>query len=346
MAGPGNILVTGGAGYIGSHMARYLIEKEEKPVVLDNLSTGYREFVPHDVPFFKGDLRNPQDVARLFQQFPIQYVMHFAAQSIVTESLEKPLEYYENNILGCLNLLKECVSHSVKGFIFSSTAAVYGEPEHIPIREESLLRPVNPYGQTKLVCECMLNDASRRFGLPVVSLRYFNAAGAHPSAEIGEKHPQETHLVPNIISSVLGVQKELCIFGDDYPTADGTCVRDFIYVCDLCEAHYLALGALREKKAAGIFNLGSGKGYSVKEIIRLAEKITQREIPVRVAVRRPGDPARLVADFSRAKKVLSWEPKADMRVMIETSWRFAGNDLESRRTQGKHMKEEDIKESL
>ena len=266
------ILVTGGAGYIGSHMVRYLMEYGEEAVVFDNLSTGYRDIVPDNIAFFKGDIRRESDLDSFFKTYNIQYVMHFAAKSVVPESIEKPLDYYENNILGCLNLIKKCLQNSVKGFIFSSTAAVYGEPERVPIKESDALVPVTPYGYSKMVCERMLLEAARRHAFPVVILRYFNAAGAHKSADIGEMHPNETHLIPNVMDVALGVKKELFLFGDDYPTPDRTCIRDFIYIGDLCRAHYLALDFIRNTRISDVFNLGTGKCFSVKEIIKFFKK--------------------------------------------------------------------------
>ncbi|MBI2471507.1 MAG: UDP-glucose 4-epimerase GalE [Planctomycetes bacterium] len=314
------VLVVGGAGYIGSHMVRALLEEKYDTVVFDNLSTGYREFVPERVPFIRGDLRNVPDIQGVFRDHSIDAVMHFAASSIVPESMSDPLKYYHNNVLACINLLKVMMENKVAKFIFSSTAAVYGEPENIPIKEEDKTCPTNTYGRSKLMIENILSDISRAYDFSYIALRYFNAAGAHPAGEIGEKHNPETHLIPNILKTARGEKSELMIFGDDYPTPDGTCIRDFIHVQDLCHAHLLALKALKDGKKNDIFNLGSGSGYSVKEVVRTVEEVTGKKIKVKIVPRRAGDPAKLVAGAEMAKKILGWKPNANLEEIIGTAW--------------------------
>ena len=318
------VLVIGGAGYIGSHMVRSLLKEKHDAIVFDNLSTGYREFIPEGAPFIKGDLRNGADIRGVFERHTIDAVMHFAASSLVPESMSNPLKYYDNNVLACINLLKAMVENKVKKFIFSSTAAVYGEPENIPIKENDKTSPTNPYGMSKLMIENILKDASRVHDVSYIALRYFNAAGAHPSGETGEKHIPETHLIPNILKAAKGEKSEVTIFGDDYQTPDGTCIRDFIHVQDLCRAHLLALKALKEGMKSDVFNLGSGSGYSVKEVVRTTEGVTGRKINVKIAPRRPGDPARLVAGAERAQKVLGWRPELDLNEIIQSAWAWEG----------------------
>lgn len=315
------ILVTGGAGYIGAHMVRFLLEQGLKPVVFDNLSTGFRNFVPDNVPFIRGDLRNADDVRDVFQKFPVETVMHFAARSIVPESVRCPLEYYENNVAGCINLVKLGLQSSLKYFIFSSSASVYGEPKNIPITEKENTVPTNPYGRTKLIIENFLQDMSYQGKLGYVAFRYFNAGGAHSSGEIGEKHAVETHLIPNILKVVLGEDVELNIFGDDYPTPDGTCIRDYIHVHDLCEAHFRVIRYLQDG-GSGIFNLGNGNGYSVHEVVSITEKVTGKKIKVNMAPRRPGDPSKLVADYTRAREELAWEPRFKLEDIVRTAWNW------------------------
>lgn len=319
-----NILVIGGAGYIGSHMVRALLGEKHNPIVFDNLSTGHKEFVPEGAIFIQGDLRNIQDVNKALERYSVSVdaVMHFAASSIVPESMCNPLKYYENNVSACINLLKVMVENKVKKFIFSSTAAVYGEPENVPIKEEDKTNPTNPYGKSKLMIENMLKDIAQAHDFSYISLRYFNAAGAHLSGKIGEMHDPETHLIPNILKVAKGVKDVLTIFGDKYPTPDGTCIRDYIHVQDLCKAHLLALEALNNGIKNEIFNLGNGDGFSVREVVNMAEKITGRQINVKVGPRRPGDPARLVASAERAKDVLGWNPNANLEEIVRTAWEW------------------------
>ncbi len=314
------IAVIGGAGYIGAHMVRLLLKKKIPVVVFDNFSTGHRGAVPAGVPLLKGDLRRAADVRKLFERFSVQAVIHFAASSIVHESVENPLKYYENNVSSCVNLLKVMRAAGVGKFIFSSTAAVYGEPQQVPIREDDPTNPTNPYGQSKLIIERILRDSVKAYGLSAIALRYFNAAGASISAEIGERHDPETHLIPNVLKAASGEKKTLTVFGDDYPTPDGTCIRDYIHVEDLCEAHYLALKKMQQKGVWDVFNLGNGQGYSVKEILETACKITSVKIPYEVTARRPGDPARLIAGADKAKSILGWTPRLGLEEIISTAW--------------------------
>lgn len=316
------VLVVGGAGYIGSHMVQTLLKEKIDTIVFDNLSTGYSEFIPEGVPFIKGDLRSESDIQNVFKEYAIDVVMHFAASSIVPESVSNPLKYYENNVLACINLLKVMAENKVKKFIFSSTAAVYGEPENVPIKEGDKTSPTNPYGRSKLMIENILRDIASAHDFSYVSLRYFNAAGAHPSGEIGEKHDPETHLIPNILKVAKWMKDELTIFGDDYPTPDGTCIRDYIHVQDLCKAHLLALGALTGGIKNEIFNLGNGNGFSVREVVSTAEKVTGRKIHVKVGPRRPGDPARLVASAEKVQTILGWKPRANLEEIIRTAWEW------------------------
>ncbi len=322
------ILVVGGAGYIGSHIVRMLLDEKFDTMVFDNLSTGHNEFVPREVTFIKGDLRRESDIQKVLKEYTIDAVMHFAASSIVPESMSNPLKYYENNVLACANLLKAMLENKVTKFIFSSTAAVYGEPKNIPIKEEDETCPTNPYGRSKLMIENILRDISNAHDFAYISLRYFNAAGAHPSGEIGERHNPETHLIPNILKVANGEKRELTIYGNDYPTPDGTCIRDFVHVQDLCRAHLLALNAVKGQLKSGIFNLGNGNGFSVNEVIGKTEKIIGREIKVQAGKRRTGDPAVLVASSDKAQKILGWKPKLGLDEIIQTAWEWENKSHE------------------
>ena len=315
-----NILVVGGAGYIGSHMVRVLIDGGYRPVVFDNLSTGHRSFIPTGVTLVKGDLRNPRDIERAFRGRRIDAVIDFAASIVVPESVSDCLKYYENNTVSAVNLLKAVVRHKVGKFVFSSTAAVYGEPEKIPVREDAPTVPANPYGSSKLMVEQILKDSAVSYGLRYIALRYFNVAGSHPVDRIGIKYKTVTHLIPSILKVASGERDEFRIFGGDHPTPDGTCIRDFIYVMDLCDAHLLALRALERGAGSDVFNLGNGNGFSVRQVLKVAEEVTGKKIGVRVAPRRPGDPARIVASSDKAKRVLGWKPKADLRQIVRTAW--------------------------
>jgi UDP-glucose 4-epimerase len=316
------ILVVGGAGYIGSHLVKELVEKEDV-VVLDNLSTGHREAVDKRAIFVKGDLGNEEDLQMVFRSYPIKAVMHFAAFSLVGESVVDPLKYYENNVASTLTLLKVMIKFKVKNFIFSSTAATYGIPDVELIDEATKTAPINPYGQSKLMVEQILADFSKAYGLHYVVLRYFNAAGAHHSAVIGESHDPETHLIPIVLQQLLGQREKISVFGSDYDTADGTCVRDYIHVTDLAQAHILALEALlSEEKSTETYNLGNGLGFSVKEVIETCERVTGIKANVEMADRRAGDPARLVASANKIFSELGWKAERDLEKMIVDAWKW------------------------
>jgi UDP-glucose 4-epimerase len=320
------ILVTGGAGYIGSHTVLYLKQRGEEVIVLDNLQKGHRDAVL-DAKFYKGDLKDDAILDQIFKTHHIDAVIHFAANSLVGESVEKPIEYYDNNVIGTYHLVKKMIEHGVKKIVFSSTAATYGNPVRVPIQEDDPTVPTNPYGDTKLAIEKMLKWADGAYGLKSVSLRYFNAAGADPEGRIGEDHTPETHLIPIVLQVALGQRDKVSIFGDDYPTEDGTCIRDYIHVMDLAEAHYLALQKLNNTNESGVYNLGNGKGFSVKEVIETCRKVTKRDIPVEIAPRRAGDPAVLIASSEKAKRELGWEPKyPSLEEIITHAWNWHKNN--------------------
>ena len=315
-----HILVVGGAGYIGSHMVLDLLRADYPVVVLDNLSRGHRSLVPGG-DFIKADLGKPADLERVFQQYPIQAVMHFAAHSQVCESVLQPLMYYRNNVANTVSLLEAMQQAGARYFIFSSSAAVYGEPERTPITESHPCTPTNPYGTTKLTVEQILRDVSQATGLKYCNLRYFNAAGADRSGTIGERHEPETHLIPLVLQVATGERASIKIFGEDYPTPDGTCLRDYIHVSDLTQAHLLALEALLRGGSNATYNLGNSTGYSVKQIIGAARRITGHEIPSISADRRAGDPAVLVADSSLVRKRLGWRPRYEnIEEIIQSAW--------------------------
>jgi UDP-glucose 4-epimerase len=316
------ILVVGGAGYIGSHLVKELVEKEEV-VVLDNLSTGHREAVDSRAVFVEGDLGDEEDLDMIFNSYPITAVMHFAAFSLVGESVVDPLKYYQNNVAATLTLLKVMLKNNVKNFIFSSTAATYGIPEVDLIDETCPTRPINPYGHSKLMIEQILADFSKSYGLQYVILRYFNAAGAHESSVIGESHNPETHLIPIVLQQLLGQREKVSVFGSDYDTADGTCIRDYIHVTDLASAHILALEALLTgKKSAEVYNLGNGLGYSVKEVIETCERVTGVEANVVMTERRAGDPAMLVASSQKILSELGWKAERNLERIIADAWKW------------------------
>ena len=320
------VLVCGGAGYIGSHAVARLIEQGNDVIVVDNLQKGHREAVWPGAKLCVGDLRDSEFLDRVFSENRIEAVMHFAADSLVGESVEEPLKYYENNVYGTLCLLKAMRKHGVDKIVFSSTAATYGEPENIPILEEDRTFPTNPYGETKLAVEKMLKWADRAYGIKHVVLRYFNVAGAHESGRIGEDHSPETHLIPIILQVALGKREKIYIFGDDYDTHDGTCIRDYIHVTDLVDAHILAIKKLESESESNIYNLGNGSGFTVKEVIESARKITGHSIPAELAPRRAGDPAKLVASSKKAMSELGWEPKYNsLEKIIETAWSWHKN---------------------
>ena len=316
------ILIVGGAGYIGSHANKALYKKGYKTVVFDNLSRGHREFVKWG-KFFKGDLADKKLLEACFKKYRIKAVMHFSAFAYVGESVEEPAKYYNNNVVNTLNLLEIMRKHNVKHFIFSSSAATYGEPVKIPITEKHSQNPINPYGRTKKIIEDILNDYSNAYGLKYIALRFFNAAGADFDAEIGELHSPETHLIPCILDAAIGKRKNIKVFGTDYKTSDGSSVRDYIHVSDLADAHIRALEYLFKGGKSDCFNLGNDKGFSVKEVIETARKITGKKIRIIETERRAGDPAVLIASSAKAKKVLGWKPEFNkMEAIIETAWNW------------------------
>ncbi|MDA7025294.1 UDP-glucose 4-epimerase GalE [Bacillus sp. CLL-7-23] len=315
------ILVCGGAGFIGSHAVAELLSRHEDVVVIDNLQTGHEAAILSGAAFYKGDLRDRQFLKNVFQENEIEAVMHFAADSLVGESVIEPLKYYDNNVYGAVCLLEVMKEFSVENIVFSSTAAVYGEPERIPIMETDITKPTNPYGETKLAIEKMLKWSENAYGIRHVVLRYFNVAGAHTQGLIGEDHQPETHLIPIILQVALGKRDKIMIFGDDYPTSDGTCIRDYIHVMDLVNAHILAVERLRKGGESAVYNLGNGEGFSVKEVVEVARKVTGHAIPAEIAKRRAGDPAQLIASSEKAVKELGWEPKnAELEIMIKSAW--------------------------
>ena len=317
------ILVCGGAGYIGSHAVHALVEKGEQVVIVDNLQTGHRGALNPAAKFYRGDIRDASMLDKIFTENKIEAVIHFAANSLVGESMEKPLLYFNNNVYGMQVLLEAMVRHGVDKIVFSSTAATYGEPKRVPIHEDDETCPTNTYGETKLTMEKMMKWVSRANGVRYVSLRYFNAAGALPDGSIGEDHKTETHLIPLILQVPTGRRDHITVFGDDYPTPDGTCLRDYIHVVDLADAHVLALEYLRKGGASDIFNLGNGQGFSVKEMIAAAEKATGRSIKVEIGARRAGDPAQLIASSEKARTVLGWKPQfTDVEQVIGTAWKW------------------------
>jgi len=317
-----NILIAGGAGYIGSHMCKYLYQKGFTPIVLDNLIYGHREAVRWG-PFYKGNIQDKNLLSRLFLKHEIEAVMHFAAFAYVGESVIDPEKYYENNVAATISLLEVMKENSIRDFIFSSSCATYGEPVNIPISEDHPQIPINPYGRTKLMVEQILDDYHTAYGISYVSLRYFNAAGADPDGEIGEDHNPETHLIPLVLQTALGQMDEISVFGDDYPTEDGTCIRDYIHVNDLAQAHLLALEGLLNNRVGGKYNLGNGDGNSVKQVIDVARKVTGRNIPSKIVERRAGDPAILIGSSEKAINELGWKPQlADLPTIIETAWRW------------------------
>ncbi|OIJ17038.1 UDP-glucose 4-epimerase GalE [Anaerobacillus alkalilacustris] len=317
------ILVCGGAGYIGSHTVSELLDRGEDVVVVDNLQNGHRDAVLEKATLCVGDLRDEKFLDTVFNEFKIDAVIHFAADSLVGESVTAPLKYYDNNVYGTLCLLKVMEKHGVKKIVFSSTAATYGEPKNIPILETDPTIPTNPYGETKLAVEKMLKWADEAHGIKHVILRYFNVAGAHMKGILGEDHSPETHLIPIILQVALGKREEISIFGDDYDTEDGTCIRDYIHVTDLADAHILALNKLNEEETSAIYNLGNGNGFSVKEVIEAVRKVTNHPIPAIVSPRRAGDPAKLVASSEKAMKELGWSPKyANLETIILSAWEW------------------------
>ena len=320
------ILVLGGAGYIGSHTALELVKAGNEVVIADNLVTGYRKAIPEGAKFYEGDLRDSDFLDNLFHQEKIDAVIHFAAYSLVGESVTNPLKYYDNNLYGTKVLLEAMVKNNVDKIVFSSTAATYGESENIPILESDRTCPTNPYGETKLAMEKMFKWTAEAHGLRYVSLRYFNACGADESGTIGEAHNPESHLIPLILQVPNGKRETISIYGTDYDTPDGTCIRDYIHVTDLAQAHILAVQYLNNGGESDIFNLGNGVGYSVREVIETARKVTGHPIPATESSRRAGDPARLVASSEKAKSVLGWKPVHDsLEEIISSAWNWHKN---------------------
>ena len=313
------IMVVGGAGYIGSVTVEQLRKAGHEVVVFDSLLKGHRAAVPDDVPFIHGDMANQADLTRAFESHRIDAVMHFAALSLVGESVLHPSKYFINNVANGLKLLDTMIEYGVKKFVFSSTAAVYGEPEQWPIREDFPHNPTNPYGESKLAFEKVLKWYENAYGIRYATLRYFNAAGA--TERVGEDHEPETHLIPLVLQVARGKREAISVFGDDYPTPDGTCVRDYIHVVDLADAHVKALGILDERSAT--YNLGNGKGFSVKEVIDVARKVTGHAIPAKMAPRRAGDPAVLVASSDKIRQELGWNPRfADLETIVGDAWKW------------------------
>ncbi len=315
------ILVLGGAGYIGSHTALALVNAGREVVVADSLKTGFRAAVSPAARFYQGDIRDRSFCDSLFEREKIDGVIHFAASSLVGESMSVPLRYYDNNLGGTRVLLESMTAHGVRDIVFSSSAAVYGEPERVPISEADRTLPTNCYGDTKLAMERMIKWAAEAHGLRYAALRYFNACGAQPGGRMGEAHEPETHLIPLLLQVANGRRDQIFIFGDDYPTPDGTCIRDYVHVCDLARAHILALDYLAAGGESGAFNLGSGAGFSVRQVLEEARRVTGHPIPAQVRPRRAGDPARLVASGDRVRAVLGWEPEyGDLHAILQTAW--------------------------
>lgn len=318
-----HILVTGGAGYIGSHTVRLLLKEGYEVTILDNLANGHKESIPDEVTFVNLDLEEKVVLSKLFKHNNFDAVMHFAAFIEAGLSMEEPQKFFKNNCINGMNLLSVMLQNNVKKIIFSSTAAVYGNPKEVPIKEDHPLQPVNHYGRTKLIFEQMLHMFKETYDLEYISLRYFNAAGADLSGEIGEDHDPETHLIPLVLKTALGQFGYIKIFGTDYDTKDGTCIRDYIHVNDLADAHILTLKKLLKEGKSDIYNLGNGKGFSVKEVIQSAEKVVGKDIPQKVCDRREGDPPVLVADSEKIKKDLGWNPKyTSIEKIIETAWKW------------------------
>jgi UDP-glucose 4-epimerase len=316
------VLVVGGAGYIGSHMVKQLASSGTDVITLDNLSCGYRDAIKYG-EFVEGDLGDPGVLDYIFSNYAIDAVMHFAAFIEVGESVREPAMYYQNNVMNTMVLLDAMIQHDIGHFIFSSTAAIFGEPEYTPIDEKHSTRPINPYGRSKLMVEQILEDYDTAYGLKSTCLRYFNAAGADPDGELGERHDPESHLIPLILQAASGRREDIKVFGNDYPTEDGTCIRDYIHINDLCNAHSLALKHMQRTGNSARYNLGNGKGFSVQQVIDTTRKVTGRDFKVTQDSRRPGDPAVLVADSTLAQQELGWQPQhPDLETIIATAWQW------------------------
>lgn len=320
-----NVLVTGGAGYIGSHVVRMLLKQGHSVVVLDSFSRGHIESVPADAKLEEVDLLDYENLVSAISKHNIDAVIHFAAFAYVGESVENPGLYYLNNVTGSINLIRALNKNNIKKIVFSSTCSLYGNPGHVPISEDEKLNPINPYAKTKYFIEQVLSDFDASSGMKYAALRYFNAAGADFDAGIGESHEPEPHLIPIVLQVALGKREQVSIFGDDYQTPDGTCIRDYIHVNDLADAHIRALEYLNNGNDSTIINLGTGNGYSVKEIIESAERVTGKKIKSVIAPRRAGDPAILIADNKKAREVLGWNPKYGLDEIISSAWKWHQN---------------------
>lgn len=317
-----HLLIIGGAGYIGSHMVKRLLTTKHAVTILDNLSTGYRDAVLGG-EFIQGDIGDRALLDKVFSEHKFDAVLHFASFIQVGESVKKPDIYYQNNLSNTINLLNAMIAADVKHFIFSSTAAIFGEPSYTPIDEVHPKQPINPYGRSKWMVEQILEDYDHAYGLKSVCLRYFNAAGADADGEIGERHEPETHLIPILLQVASGRRKRASVFGTDYPTADGTCIRDYVHVVDLCDAHIAALSYLRDNNCSGRFNLGNGNGFSVAQVIEAVESVTGKSLSIDYVERRPGDPAILVADATLARTMLGWSPHYDgLETIVRHAWGF------------------------
>ena len=319
------VLVTGGAGYIGSHTVRELLKRKYEVVIFDNLSRGHIDSVPMNAVFEKVDILDTEGLKKSLSKFSIDSIIHFAAFAYVGESVENPEMYYRNNVLGSFNLIQTAKEFGIKKFVFSSTCSVYGNPNQIPIPETLPLNPINPYARTKLIIENILEDFGNAYGMKYAALRYFNAAGDSEDGVVGESHDPEPHLIPLVMYAALGKKDKVSIYGNDYPTDDGTCIRDYIHVSDLADAHIKALEYLNAGNESTVINLGTGTGFSVKEIVNISREITGKEIKAEITERRPGDPAILVADNKKALDVLGWAPKRRLKDIIRTAWNWHSN---------------------
>lgn len=317
-----NLLVLGGAGYIGSHFVKLAIELNHNVIVVDNLLTGHKESVNKKAKFYKGDIRNRVFLDKVFKENKIDACIHFAASSLVGESMKNPIKYFDNNVTGTIVILEMMAKYNIKKIVFSSSAATYGSHDVMPITEEYETKPTNPYGETKLFMEKMMKWSDLAYGIKYVSLRYFNVAGASNDSSIGEDHNPETHLIPIVLQVPLEKRDFITIFGDDYNTFDGTCIRDYIHVEDLADAHIKALEYLNKGNNSDKFNLGTETGYSNKQIVETARKVTKHPLPMKFGDRRPGDPDKLVATYKKAEKILGWEPKKDISAIIASAWEF------------------------
>jgi UDP-glucose 4-epimerase len=313
--------VTGGAGYVGSHAVRALLDSGHDVVVIDNLQQGHRQAVPPDVEFVAADLADADGLKKLFARHEFDAVLHFAANSLVGDSMQRPFLYLGDNVANAVNLVRAACERGVRRFVLSSTANLFGAPESVPIEADAKIDPGSPYGESKFIIERLLHWAEQIYGMQSACLRYFNAAGAHPDGRLGEDHRPETHLIPIVLDAALGRRPHLQIFGDDYPTADGTCIRDYVHVCDLADAHVRVLAVLDHRSCR--YNLGNGQGHSVRQVLEAARKITGAEIPTVIGARRPGDPAVLIAASERIKTELGWRPQhSDLETIVATAWEW------------------------